>query len=565
MTLSTPSQKHPEASQATSASQHVEPTGEDPQGVSVAIASLGLAQSRAEARANGARSPRVATTTARARARVEAERPAAIARNAPPPRRVANSSRVDMRAPKTPAMRPRGGVQRAVVGVPTSGCDNLVPESRAFQKPDASPARLERRARDARAPARACHGSKTGTEIREGDRAGRRSIAGARPRIQRFPFAAKRNARSPPEFPEIFSKSAARVFPRAARRVGVRFVPRGAAAGCSASLWSEGGSGRGVRVRTMSRNVRNAPGAWGRRKFEEEVRPTPATSSPMPRRIRAVPCRPRFLARPPADTPPSPPSIAAAPPRVGLPPVGFGTLGRAPSRGARWANVVGVVLVVVGTMSALALTGWHQVVRGLEAYDTSHEARAAHTPFPLTAHEIWLGDEMPKVKRMLYERNEEMLAPWGWNLRLWGLGDVTPEHRPAHARRDPARPRAPRSNRRQRLQHARRSDEVRDPLSARRSVPRHQRRTLPRPLAAVLGHRRGEARALFVADPGDNRFISAGMIGALAPGTALLGRVVDDPAYLDGIDFARHCIANALTGPVLLTMHLGRDPALLGR
>ena len=53
------------------------------------------------------------------------------------------------------------------------------------------------------------------------------------------------------------------------------------------------------------------------------------------------------------------------------------------------------------------------------------------------------------------------------------------------------------------------------------------------------------------------------MIGALAPGTALLGRVVDDPAYLDGIDFARHCIANALTGPVLLTMHLEHDPSLL--
>ena len=33
------------------------------------------------------------------------------------------------------------------------------------------------------------------------------------------------------------------------------------------------------------------------------------------------------------------------------------------------------------------------------------------------------------VKRMMYERNE-MLTPWGWNLRLWGLGDVTPENFP---------------------------------------------------------------------------------------------------------------------------------------
>ena len=67
MTLSTPSQKHPEASQATSASQHVALPGVDSHGDSVVIASLGLAQSRAEARANGAWSPRVAMTTARTR------------------------------------------------------------------------------------------------------------------------------------------------------------------------------------------------------------------------------------------------------------------------------------------------------------------------------------------------------------------------------------------------------------------------------------------------------------------------------------------------------------------
>jgi len=237
--------------------------------------------------------------------------------------------------------------------------------------------------------------------------------------------------------------------------------------------------------------------------------------------------------------------------------------GELTSRGARWANVVGVVLVVVGTMSALALTGWHQVVRGLEAYDTSHEARAAHTPFPLTAHEIWLGDEMPKVKRMLYERNEEMLAPWGWNLRLWGLGDVTPENFP----------RTYAAIQRGLEHHARTGDNVFSMLGDLMKFEilyRHGGLYLdtnvelfrdPSPLFWDTAEAKREA--FFVADPGDNRFISAGMIGALAPGTALLGRVVDDPAYLDGIDFARHCIANALTGPVLLTMHLEHDPSLL--
>ena len=38
-------------------------------------------------------------------------------------------------------------------------------------------------------------------------------------------------------------------------------------------------------------------------------------------------------------------------------------------------------------------------------------------------------------------------------------------------------------------------------------------------------------QAFFVADPGDNRFVSAGMIGAVEPGSALLGAVVTNGAY----------------------------------
>jgi len=70
-------------------------------------------------------------------------------------------------------------------------------------------------------------------------------------------------------------------------------------------------------------------------------------------------------------------------------------------------------------------------------------------------------------------------------------------------------------------------------------------------------------QAFFVADPGDNRFVSAGMIGAVAPGSALLSAVISNGAYLDGVDFAQHCIANAITGPVMLTAHLENDKKLL--
>ena len=70
-------------------------------------------------------------------------------------------------------------------------------------------------------------------------------------------------------------------------------------------------------------------------------------------------------------------------------------------------------------------------------------------------------------------------------------------------------------------------------------------------------------QAFFVADPGDNRFVSAGMIGAVEPGSALLGAVVTNGAYLDGVDFAQHCIANAVTGPVMLTAHLENEKKLL--
>lgn len=216
------------------------------------------------------------------------------------------------------------------------------------------------------------------------------------------------------------------------------------------------------------------------------------------------------------------------------------------------------VVMAAGTLCALCVASWFHLDRGLSPRDALERS-----PFPLVVHEIWLGDEMPAVKRMLVNRNEEILSPWGWQLRLWGIGDVTKDNFPntyATIKRG--------------LEHHARTGQntfsmVGD-LMKFEILYTHGGLYLdtnvellrdPSPLfwdTANIGR-----EAFFIADPGDNRFISAGMIGALAPGSKLLGRVVENPAYLEGVDFGHHCIANALTGPVMLTMHLEHDKSLL--
>ena len=109
---------------------------------------------------------------------------------------------------------------------------------------------------------------------------------------------------------------------------------------------------------------------------------------------------------------------------------GAGVPGKAGRERLRCFNRVGVALLALGTLFALGFAGYRHASMGLSTYDTSHAARARRTPFPLVAHEIWLGDEMPTVKRLLYERNKEILAWWGWELRLWGVGDIDAENFP---------------------------------------------------------------------------------------------------------------------------------------
>ena len=242
---------------------------------------------------------------------------------------------------------------------------------------------------------------------------------------------------------------------------------------------------------------------------------------------------------------------------------GAGVPGKAGRERLRCFNRVGVALLALGTLFALGFAGYRQASQGLSTYDTSHAARAKRTPFPLVAHEIWLGDEMPTVKRLLFERNREVLAPWGWELRLWGVGDIDETNFPfTHAalRRGLERFEATGDNVWSMVGDLMKF-EILHRVGGLYLDTNVELLRDPSPLfwdTASAGK-----QAFFVADPGDNRFVSAGMIGAVAPGSALLGAVISNGAYLDGVDFAQHCIANAITGPVMLTAHLENDKKLL--
>ncbi len=242
---------------------------------------------------------------------------------------------------------------------------------------------------------------------------------------------------------------------------------------------------------------------------------------------------------------------------------GAGVPGKAGRERLRCFNRVGVALLALGTLFALGFAGYRHASMGLSTYDTSHAARARRTPFPLVAHEIWLGDEMPTVKRLLYERNKEILAWWGWELRLWGVGDIDAANFPhTHIalRRGLRRFETTGENVWSMVGDLMKF-EILYRVGGLYLDTNVELLRDPSPLfwdTASAGK-----QAFFVADPGDNRFVSAGMIGAVEPGSALLGAVVTNGAYLDGVDFAQRCIANAVTGPVMLTAHLENEKKLL--
>ena len=280
----------------------------------------------------------------------------------------------------------------------------------------------------------------------------------------------------------------------------------------------------------MARHARGAAGAWAPRRGNEEER-LPLVSD-ADADARSAPHHPAGVR-------------------------GDGAASLFSRGGARFAIRAAYAVALLATLSALAFAGWHRGAARVGAVD------ATGSPFPAVAHEIWLGDAMPEVKRLLFERNKALLEGLGWRVRLWGLDDVTRENFPATY-----------DALRRGLDHeARTGDAVFsmvgdlmkfEILHAHAGLYLDTNVELLRdPSDLFLDALDANREAWFVADPGDNRFISAGMIGALRPDAALLAEVVRDPEYLASVDFAKHCIANAVTGPVMLTMHLERDPKLM--
>ena len=338
----------------------------------------------------------------------------------------------------------------------------------------------------------------------------------------------------------------------------------------------------------MSRNARNAPGAWGRRAFDDEVRlntrgrPTLSLHSLPPRETptRGAQSRCRLVLSEVSDVslnaptnhpPPPPPIIQQRVPLVSDPDdqvllgdrTRDGVPGKAGRERLRFFNRVGVAVLALGTLCSLGFAGYQHATQGLSTHDASHEARAKRTPFPLVAHEIWLGDAMPNVKRALFERNREVLSPWGWELRLWGVGDVTYENFP-HTY----------SALKRGLEHHEQTGD--NTFSMVGDLMKFEIlylygglyldtnvELLKDPSPLFWDTFKTQKQAFFVSDPGDNRFVSAGMIGAIAPKSKLLGEVVTNEKYVEGVDFSLHCVANAVTGPVMLTAHLENDPDLL--
>ena len=148
----------------------------------------------------------------------------------------------------------------------------------------------------------------------------------------------------------------------------------------------------------MARHARGAAGAWAPRRGNEEER-LPLVSD-ADADARSAPHHPAGVR-------------------------GDGAASLFSRGGARFAIRAAYAVALLATLSALAFAGWHRGAARVGAVD------ATGSPFPAVAHEIWLGDAMPEVKRLLFERNKALLEGLGWRVRLWGVDDVTRENFPA--------------------------------------------------------------------------------------------------------------------------------------
>ena len=205
--------------------------------------------------------------------------------------------------------------------------------------------------------------------------------------------------------------------------------------------------------------------------------------------------------------------------------------------------------IVVATMLTLGVCG---MVAREEMLAKQSDAGA----FVRVAHEIWLGSEVPGVKRMIFERNRRVLEAAGWEMRLWTEGDINERNFPitlATLERGRAFHQLTGSNVYSMLVD----------LMKYEVLFRHGGLYLDTNVELFkditpLFHKtlRANKEVFMVADPGDSRFFSAGIFGALTPGASVFRSLFNDTSsdgYLQNIDFGKRCIANAITGPVWLS------------
>ena len=183
------------------------------------------------------------------------------------------------------------------------------------------------------------------------------------------------------------------------------------------------------------------------------------------------------------------------------------------------------------------------------------DGKVHHLKVKPVGHAIWLGSELPNVKRAFLNQNKKILHKVGWKIKLWRSADITPENFPYtyHTIK-----RALKYN----LKHHENVFSMIGDLMKFEIMYHHGGLYMdtniellrdPTDLFSVTATLGKEV--FLVADPGgDKRFASAGFMGALEKHSALFASLITNKEYLDAIPFDEHCIANAWTGPMYLTL-----------
>jgi hypothetical protein len=170
-------------------------------------------------------------------------------------------------------------------------------------------------------------------------------------------------------------------------------------------------------------------------------------------------------------------------------------------------------------------------------------------------HVIWLGSKLPNVKRVFLHRNQELLHQAGWKLKLWRSEDITQQNFPYTYG----------TIRRALKYHDESGENVFSMIGdlMKFEILYHfgglymdtniELLRDPTELFTVAASLNKEV--FLVADPGgDKRFASAGFMGALKKHSPLFASLVANEQYLNEIPFEEHCVANAWTGPMFLTL-----------